>query len=131
MAFLKQMQLAPVRERQGVVGDHSQLPALCFPEGTRALDPIEGQEATVIFKPLARLGADEFVRGTRLMSRGVRLGLLRCRANRRHSGQEAVLGDAEADAQTGVGCCSSSYLWSRTSMNRRVTPKSLASNLTT
>jgi hypothetical protein len=41
MALLKQMQLAPVRERQGVVGYHSQLAPLCIIERAHALHPIE------------------------------------------------------------------------------------------
>ena len=59
MAFLKQMQLAPVSERQGLVGDRRQLPPLCIIERAHALDPIERQKATVILEPVARLGAGE------------------------------------------------------------------------
>jgi hypothetical protein len=59
MALLKQMQLALDRERRRVIGYRRQLPALCFPEAGRALDPIERKEAAVVFEPLAALGADE------------------------------------------------------------------------
>jgi hypothetical protein len=65
MAFLKQMQLAPVRERQGVVGDHSQLPALCILERARALDPIDRQKATVVLEPTRPTWRERPRRGTR------------------------------------------------------------------
>ena len=59
MALLKQVKLALARECRGVVGNRTQFPALCFPEGARALDPIERKEAAVIPEPLAELGAGE------------------------------------------------------------------------
>jgi hypothetical protein len=59
MALLKQVQFTSISKRQGVVGDCSQRPALCYLARARSLDPIDRQEATVILESLARPGASE------------------------------------------------------------------------
>jgi hypothetical protein len=59
MTLLEQVQSPSGSEHQGVVGDRSQPPALCFLERARALGSIEREKAAMVLQPLARLGPSE------------------------------------------------------------------------